>query len=84
MVFSGYSGFFNQQSWPLRYNLNTVESGVNHHNPIGKINTYIQQEWVSCLTISNAVDHISLDSVKTYHTMDIDEEIVYLLFISMI
>ena len=33
MVFSWYSSFFHQWNWPPRYNWNTVESGVKHHNP---------------------------------------------------
>jgi hypothetical protein len=41
------------------------------HDPIGKIDPYMQVKCVSCLTITNAVDHISLDSVKTYHKMEI-------------
>ena len=33
MVFSGFSCFLHQQSWPPRYNLNIVDSGVKHHSP---------------------------------------------------
>jgi hypothetical protein len=33
LVFSGYSGFLHQSNWLPQYNLNIVESGVNHHKP---------------------------------------------------
>ena len=34
VVFSGYSGFLQQYSWPPRYGWNIVESDVEHHNAI--------------------------------------------------
>jgi hypothetical protein len=37
VVFSGYSGFLHHKNWPPRYNWNSVESGVKHHNPNPRI-----------------------------------------------
>ena len=33
MVFSGYSSFLHQYTWPPQYNWNIVESGIKHHKP---------------------------------------------------
>ena len=33
VVFSGFSGFQHQYSWPIRYSWNILESGIKRHNP---------------------------------------------------
>jgi hypothetical protein len=58
VVFSRYSGFFNQKNWPPRYDWNIVESGVKHNNP----NSNMLLPWIDY----DNKPHVTLISIYLY------------------